>query len=207
VTSGSRRGPYKRGIERRQQIVITATEVFGEHGYRGGTLQQVADRVGVTPAAIPKLFGSKENLLMAVLQYWTDVTSEIVAQGTIEYAHLDGLSRLMGYHVEHPGLLQLYTTMAAEASSPTHPVHDFMTTRYRTTLANMRSRFREASRAGYLRPLARTQIQHEAEYLLAIMDGLQIQFILNRRFNLEGSFSAYVDQTLARLGPVDLTRS
>lgn len=207
VTAGSRRGPYKRGIERRRQVVITATEVFGEHGYRGGTLQRVADRVGLTPAAIPKLFGSKEDLLMAVLQYWTDVTGEIVMEGTLPKAYLDGLCKLMSYHVAHPGLLELYITMAAEASSPSHPVHDFMTARYQNTLSHMRSRFRAASNAGYLKPLTRTQVNHEAEYLLAIMDGLEIQFMLNRSFNLERSFSAYVEQTLTRLRPVGPVRS
>lgn len=139
---------------------------------------------------------------MAVLQYWTDVTGELVMQGTLEKAYLDGLCTLMSYHVAHPGLLELYITMAAEASSPTHPVHDFMTTRYRNTLSHMRSRFRAACRAGHLRPLTRTQIEHEAEYLLAIMDGLEIQFMLNRSFDLERSFAAYVEQTLARLRPV-----
>jgi len=111
MTTPVLRGPYKRGIERRRQVVATATEVFGEHGFRGGTLQQVADRVGGTPAAVLKLFGTKEKLLIAVLDHWGVMTREIVAQGTVENAYLDGFNRLMSYHVEHKGLLQLYTTI------------------------------------------------------------------------------------------------
>ncbi|WP_210508725.1 TetR/AcrR family transcriptional regulator [Naasia sp. SYSU D00057] len=195
------RGPYRRGIERRRQVVITATEVFGEHGFRGGTLQQVADRVGGTPAAVLKLFGTKEKLLIAVLEHWGAVTNEIVLEGTAPYAHLDGFAKLMRYHVAHPGLLQLYTTMAAEATSAQHPAHEFMTRRYRDALASMRGWFQEAVDAGHLRPLSRADIAHEAEYLLAALDGLEIQFLLNPAFDLERSFALYTERVLSRLRP------
>jgi AcrR family transcriptional regulator len=193
------RGPYKRGIERRRQVVATATEVFGEHGFRGGTLQRVADRVGGTPAAVLKLFGTKEKLLIAVLEHWGAVTREIVAQGTVENAYLDGFNKLMSYHVEHKGLLQLYTTMAAEASSPQHPAHEFMTDRYRTTLEDMRGRFRTSALGGHLKRMDEEEIAHEAECLLAVLDGLEIQFLLNPDFDMEQSFAAYVDKVLKRL--------
>jgi AcrR family transcriptional regulator len=107
VGATASRGPCKRGIERRRQVVVTVTEVFGEKGFRGGTLQQVADRVGGTPAAILKLFGSKEKLLIAVLEHRDTFTSELVMQGTPTLAYLDGLEVPMSYHVEHKGLLQL----------------------------------------------------------------------------------------------------
>jgi AcrR family transcriptional regulator len=179
------RGPYKRGIERRRLVVATATEVFGENGFRGGTLQQVADKVGGTPAAVLKLFGTKEKLLIAVLEHWGTETAKIVLGGTVENAYLDGFNRLMSYHVAHKGLLQLYTTMAAEASSPEHPAYEFMTNRYRTTLEQMRDRFRRASEAGHLVAMTEEDIAHEAEYLLAVLDGLEIQFLLNPAFDLE----------------------
>jgi AcrR family transcriptional regulator len=202
VTTGPvLRGPYKRGIERRRLVVATATEVFGEHGFRGGTLQHVADRVGGTPAAVLKLFGTKEKLLIAVLEHWGAVASEIVAHGTVENAYLDGFKSLMTYHMAHKGLLQLYTTMAAEASSPEHPAHEFMTERYRATLEDMRGRFRTSSLGGHLRRMSEEEVAHEAECLLAVLDGLEIQFLLSPAFDLERSFSAYVDKVLERLRP------
>jgi AcrR family transcriptional regulator len=193
------RGPYKRGIERRRLVVATATEIFGEHGFRGGTLQRVADRVGGTPTAVLKLFGTKEKLLIAVLDHWGDETRQIVAQGTVENAYLDGFNKLMSYHVAHKGLLQLYTTMAAEASSPQHPAHEFMTARYRNTLEDMRGRFRVSSISGHLAPMDEEDVAHEAECLLAVLDGLEIQFLLNPEFDLERSFAAYVEKVLKRL--------
>jgi AcrR family transcriptional regulator len=199
MSTATVRGPYRRGIERRRQVVQIATEVFGESGFRGGTLQQVADRVGGTPAAVLKLFGTKEKLLLAVLDHWDGVTREIAKQGRPEVARLDGLARLMSYHVEHKGLLQLYITMAAEASNPQHPAHEYMTARYRRTLDDMREQFRAASRDGYLRPMSEAEVAREGEFLLASMDGLQIQFILIPGFDLVASFDDYVSTVLERL--------
>lgn len=199
MTTASVRGPYRRGIERRREVVAIATEVFGEHGFKGGTLQQVADRVGGTPAAVLKLFGTKEKLLLAVLDHWDGVTYELAQDGRAELARLDGLAKLMTYHMRHPGLLQLYTTMAAEASNPQHPAHEYMTARYRRTLDDMKRQFREAAEAGYLKPMTEEEITREGEFLLAAMDGLQLQFMLVPGFDLSASFDAYVACVLRRL--------
>jgi AcrR family transcriptional regulator len=197
----ARRGPYRKGIEQRQKMVEVAVEVFGQNGFKGGTLQQVADRVGLTPGAIMKLFGSKEGLLIAVLEHWGKATADVVGPDVRGYALLEGFRRLMSYHVRHPGLLALYTTMAAEATSPEHPAHDFMTARYSTSLRDMRELFAEAATSGHFRPLSVQDIAHEAEFLLATMDGLEIQFLLNRSFDLESSFRAYIDCLNERLAP------
>lgn len=199
MTTARVRGPYRRGIERRREVVQIATEIFGQYGFRGGTLQQVADRVGGTPAAVLKLFGTKAKLLLAVLDHWDGVTREIARQGTDELGKLDGLTRLMSYHVAHKGLLQLYTTMAAEASNPEHPAHAYMTARYARALDDMKNQFRTAASDGHFIELSEEEISREGEFLLAVMDGLQIQFILNSNFDLVASFEHYVDMTLMRL--------
>jgi AcrR family transcriptional regulator len=197
--SRSPRGPYKKGIERRLEVVSVAVEVFGQHGFKGGTLQQVADRVGLTPAAIMKLFGSKEGLLVAVLEHWGVVTSEVMGSQNRGYDLLGAFKKLMTYHTTHRGLLELYTTMAAEATSADHPAHEFITSRYQSTLANMRRLFADAIEDGYFRAMGEDEIAHEAEWLLATMDGLEIQFLLNPAFDLESSFAAFVDHLVRRL--------
>jgi AcrR family transcriptional regulator len=180
-------------------MVETAMAVFGESGYRGGTLQQVAERIGGTPAAILKLFGNKENLLIAVLEHWGAVTREVVGEGTRGSAHLDGYRRLMAYHVSHRGLLQLYLTMAAEGTSLDHPAHGFMRDRYANTLAEMRQVFVDGIADGEFCRMSAEEIDHEAEWLLAAMDGLETQYLLNPGFDLERSFGIYVESLLLRL--------
>ncbi|WP_168928711.1 TetR/AcrR family transcriptional regulator [Sinomonas albida] len=195
----SPRGPYKKGIERRREVVSVAIEVFGQHGFKGGTLQQVAERVGLTPAAVLKLFGSKEGLLIAVLEHWDVVTRQAMGSPQRGYGLLEAFRKLMHYHTQHRGLLELYTTMAAEATSAEHPAHEFMTGRYRATLESMRRLFYDAIEDGHFRPMAEEEIDGEAECLLATMDGLEIQFLLNPAFDLERSFGAFLDRLVARL--------
>ncbi|MFP5022816.1 TetR/AcrR family transcriptional regulator [Pseudonocardia phyllosphaerae] len=53
--------------ERERQIVDAAVAVFGEHGYAGASMEDVADRVGVTKPVLYTHFGSKEGLLLATV--------------------------------------------------------------------------------------------------------------------------------------------
>ena len=62
-----RRGPYAKSAERRRQIVDAAFELFAAHGYRGASLQDVADRVGLSQTGLLHYFPSKRELLIAVL--------------------------------------------------------------------------------------------------------------------------------------------
>lgn len=193
-----RRGPYQRGIERRREIVSVATEVFGEHGFKGGTLQRVADRVGVTTGAILKLFGTKEQLLIAVLENWDTVTKTVIVAESTGVARLEGFRRLMHYHVEHRGLLDLYVTMAAEATAPDHPAHDFMRNRYRKSLLDMQKLFRDAVAEGDFAPMSESEVEAEASFLLATMDGLEIRHLLATPTDLVAAFDVYVESLIAR---------
>jgi AcrR family transcriptional regulator len=51
----------------RTRILDVALELFSEHGYEGTALQQIADRVGLTKAALYYHFRSKDDLLEALL--------------------------------------------------------------------------------------------------------------------------------------------
>lgn len=194
-----RRGPYRRGVERRLQVVDAAIDVFGQYGFKAGTLQRVADRVGVSPGAIEKLFGSKQQLLVAVLERWGELTADAIGRDSTGIDQLRGFRRLMAYHMQHKALLELYTTMAAESTSPEHPAHAFMTERYRNTLATMRRLFADAVANGDFRSMDEEEIDSEAECLLAIMDGLEVQFLLDPNRDLERSFGQYADRLIARL--------
>ena len=196
------RGPYRTGIESRARIVAAAVDVFGRHGFRGGTLQQVADAVGLTAGAITKLFGSKEQLLIAVLEHWGVLTTAVIGAEKRGLARLQSFADLMAYHVGHPGFLELYVTMAAEAGSfEEHPAHEFIAERYASTLADLRQVFGDGVRDGSFRPMTDEEISNEAEWLLAAMDGLEIQFLVQPKFDLERSFRRYLDVLEARLAP------
>jgi AcrR family transcriptional regulator len=53
--------------ERERQILDAAIAVFGERGYQSASMDQVAERVGVTKPVLYTHFGSKHGLLLACI--------------------------------------------------------------------------------------------------------------------------------------------
>lgn len=58
--------------ESRELILNAAAELFAEKGYRQTTFIDVAQRSGISRGSIPWHFGSKEGLLLAVLERWVE---------------------------------------------------------------------------------------------------------------------------------------
>ena len=56
------RGSYAKGVARREEILESALDVIGRKGYQNASLKEIAEVVGVTPAALLHYFGSKEEL-------------------------------------------------------------------------------------------------------------------------------------------------
>jgi AcrR family transcriptional regulator len=54
-------------VDTRSRILDAALAVFSEHGFEGSTLQQVADLLGVTKAALYYHFRSKDDILVALV--------------------------------------------------------------------------------------------------------------------------------------------
>ncbi|MCL2516273.1 MAG: TetR/AcrR family transcriptional regulator [Microbacteriaceae bacterium] len=202
MTATTRRGPYRSGIERRRQIVETAWEVFARRGYGGASLREIAGVVGVTPAAINRHFGSKEELLIAVLERWGADTAALatrveMGQGLRYFAVLP---RLMQYHVEHPGLIELFLTLCTEATDPTHPGRAWVAERYATIVATGVGHLRAAMDEGPVRELVAGAATAEIRTLFAVMDGLELQWTVLPELDLVGLFSAAFADILDRWG-------
>jgi AcrR family transcriptional regulator len=54
--------------ERRAEVLQAALEVFGEMGFERATLQDVAERAGVTKGALYHYFDSKDELFLALMR-------------------------------------------------------------------------------------------------------------------------------------------
>ncbi|MBT5382627.1 MAG: helix-turn-helix transcriptional regulator, partial [Phycisphaerae bacterium] len=53
----------------REGILNAAMSVFGEHGFRGGTVRDICDRAGANVAAVNYHFHDKASLYAEVLQH------------------------------------------------------------------------------------------------------------------------------------------
>lgn len=190
------RGPYRTGVRRREQIIAVAIDVFGEHGFAGGSIRAIADQAGVSHAALIQHFGSKEGVLMAVLEEWDRQT---VDARLVDVSGLDYFRRLpavMGAHQHNPGLLQLFTTIAAEAASPSHPAHAFIQQRYTTNLATLAGHLQQAVDEGDVGPLAPAEINVEVRLVTAVLDGIGLQWLLDPSADMAEAVDTYITRTI-----------
>lgn len=67
--------PTRQGAERRQEILKRAIDVFGEHGYAGARIDEVARRVGIRRPSVLYHFPDKQSLYSAAVG---DVVMDIV---------------------------------------------------------------------------------------------------------------------------------
>jgi AcrR family transcriptional regulator len=180
VTTVARtRGEYAKTPERRQQIVDAAVEVFSSAGYRKGSLRDVADKVGLSQAGVLHHYPSKEHLLEAVLTWRDDVTAQLMGEPLPEgLDFLRGMVRAAEHNATTPELVELHVIVSAEGTSEDHPLRDYFIRRYAYVFELTFQAFQRAAAEGQLQP--GVDCASATRTLIALMDGLQIQWLLDR---------------------------
>ena len=69
----------------RQRILDVSAELFVEQGYDGTSLREIAERLGVTKAALYYHFTSKDQILRALLEPGNEIIAEVLTR--LEAAH------------------------------------------------------------------------------------------------------------------------
>lgn len=197
AVNASVRGPYRKGIERREAILAAAGQVFGEFGYHGASLRTIAGKVGTTSASLLQHFGSKKGLLAAVLDDWDAQTGRIADDNLRGLDYFESLRGVMRYHLSHRGLVELFLTMAAESSSPSHPARDYIAQRYVTITEISVKHLQEACDLEQIAPLTKEEMVKEVHRLFAFMDGLELHWLNDPTVDLVGLFDVHLALTIA----------
>jgi len=166
---------YARGRARREQIVASATELFARTGYRTATILEIAEHAGISRTGLLHHFASKEALLEAVLAK-RDVDDLQRFRGSDPLHALRRLVQLASHNAGIPHIVSLFAVLSAEAGDPRHPAHDYFVRRYEAATSGMRDALTGVREAGLLAP--GVDIEHESRTLVALMDGLQVQWLL-----------------------------
>lgn len=167
-----------RGEISRDKILATAVQVFGKQGFRGGSLREIAQRVGISEAGLLHHFGSKAGLLAAVLAERDRIDAERRDEAEADGTSLvDGMRQLVRRNAATPGLVGLHVIVSAEATEPGHPAHDLYRQRYR----GLRAQDRDGFQALVDRGVMRGDIDPDkiGPICSAVMDGLQLQWLLD----------------------------
>lgn len=154
----SPRGPYAKTARRRQEILEAALEAYAESDATGPTIKDIARRAGLSEAGVLHHFGGREELLTAVVAERDEADAR---------AFSDHYVPLVQHNMQTPGLVRLFTRIAAASVEPDHPAHEFFATRY----ALLREQIQSTGSAGS------EQAAWQARVMVAVVDGLQLQWL------------------------------
>lgn len=108
-------GKYKPGKIRDRNlstILNAAEEEFVQNGFRGASIQNIADRAGIPKANVHYYFKSKTNLYVAVLDNIINLWNELLGEITVDDDPAEVLDRFIRRKVEfsylHPRASKLY---------------------------------------------------------------------------------------------------
>ncbi|MGR0161116.1 TetR/AcrR family transcriptional regulator [Paenarthrobacter nitroguajacolicus] len=184
------RGPYAKTAKLRARAIEAAIDLFGTAGYNGATLTEVADRVGMSLTGLQHHFPDKDSLLAAVLEERDRRASAGVPEGP-GVETLEGLLRMLSESEKNPGLMELQCVLSAEATSADHPAHEYFQRRYSTLRNQAVSGFEEMASRGDLVP--GIDPQQLAAMVIALVDGLQLQWLLDRdAVNVEAAVRTFI---------------
>ena len=160
--------------------MAAAVDVFSASGFHKGSLRDVADLAGLSQAGVLHHFPSKHHLIEAVLaKRDEDIAREFLAgvdQGLEMLRAL--LSLIESNQRKTPELVELYALLSAEATAPEHPAHGYFEQRYKWIVNHTRDSLERVAAEGTLREEVDTA--SAARTLVALIDGLQIQWLYDR---------------------------
>ncbi|MGV2982120.1 TetR/AcrR family transcriptional regulator [Microbacterium sp. AGC85] len=167
-----------KGERTKQRILQAALELFSEQGFTTTSVRDIAARAEITHVGLMHHFPSKDDMLVQILEY-REQHDEENAKKFSDF----GIDRLFAWvvdvvetNVAHPDRVRLYVKLSAEATDDEHPARAYFTRRYSRILDALESSF--AEHFDVTPPSFDIAPREAAESLIALMDGLQIQWLL-----------------------------
>ena len=196
----AQRGSYAKGVAKREEILTAALDVIAREGYRGASVKVLAEAVGLSQAGLLHYFDSKDELFTEILRKRDELDLATYRAGADEDP-LRIFLQVMRHNAEVPGLVELYTRLAAEASDPEHPAHRFFIQRREVMTALFDDVIREGRRSGRypdtVDPAAFGIV------LTALADGLQTLWLRDPTIDMAGE----IERLLTSLGFLTAERS
>lgn len=175
MTAMSARGPYAKGLAKREEILDAALAHFAETGYDRASVREVARLAGLTQAGLLYHFSTKEDLFLAVMQRRDDRLDDAVA--TEHTRPIDRLVNAVDRNSGEPGLVRLFVALSAESVESEGAARTFFADRYEWLRGELSNDVRARQAAGEL--ASDLDPDDVASLLIAVADGLQLQWLLN----------------------------
>ena len=167
-------------------------EMFGDAGFRGVSLADIAARVGISQPGLIHHFRSKEELLIAALERYDEGSSRHMEEAFRDSSVVDAMLSLARHNMEYPQAVRLYTVESAESIEQDHPAHEFFLDRYVRVRGTVADRIRRDQAKGWLS--AELDPVKVAAEMIAVMDGLQVQWLLDPSFDMAAVLAGYLSR-------------
>ena len=191
-----------RGHQRREEILDAAADLFATSGYRGTSLAAIAERVGVTQPTVLHHFGTKENLLQAVVERLEEVDKPSILSlfSASGGAVMDTLP-LVAQRIEADRRrAHLLTVLVAENLMPEDPAHAWFVSHYVELRLSIADGLRADQETGEVRQSCNVDVV--ATRIMAVVDGLRKQWIRDPdSVNLLRALSEFAETLRVELRP------
>lgn len=166
-----------KGERTKERIIQAAFALFSEQGFATTSVRDIAARADITHVGLMHHFPSKDDLLLTLLEYREQQDVEELGR------YVDGGDPVFAWTLEvlkqniaHPDRVQLFVTLSAESTMDGHPAQAYFIRRYDRLVAALSNSF--AARFVTSPPSYDVSPRDAAIELIALMDGLQVQWLL-----------------------------
>jgi AcrR family transcriptional regulator len=189
------------GRARRKAILAAAEEIFAAQGYRGASLQTIAERVGISQPGLLHHFPTKEHLFVEILDVRQAEDEQMLAQFLAEYRGdvFEAILAVCRDSVSKPELTRLFTMLAAESLVEGHPGHEWFIKRFRRARDLVARHLAARQDDGWMS--ADVDVDELAAQILGMYDGLALQWELDpARVHLVDAMTTYFDGLRVQIG-------
>jgi AcrR family transcriptional regulator len=166
--------------DRRGEILQAASTLFGAYGFQNTPLSRIAQAVGLTEPGVLHYFPSKVHLLQGVLEYQEQ-------SGDAKYATMFGpdanvlerflevLEDSLTENQKDPRLARFFIVLVGESIQKDHPGQGIFVNRYERIRQLLIKELESRNDVGIP---SNINLYEMASLILAVFDGLQIQWLL-----------------------------
>lgn len=182
---------------RLEQLVEEATDLIGRHGYHRFSIAALAERCGLTRAGVLHHIGSKEQLLVHILDARDKDASKSLGANPagvpIPRSVREALDEVVRRNAGQREIVRLYSTLSVESIEPEHPAHAYFLNRQQRSIAELSALFEASGGSG----------QERAVEVLAFLDGLQVLWLRDESVDLWDRWAHFADRVVGQALPTE----
>ena len=189
--------------DKRDRILVAATQVFARHGFFGAQVADIAREAGVAAGTVYLYFRSKDDLLISIFE---KTMTSAIAEGRQALAAISDpearLRRIARLHLARLGAdRDLAVVFQVELRQTTKFMARFSATGLRDYLGLIRDVVTDGQKQGRFR--SRTSPTLVAKMLFGALDEMATNWVLSeRKYDLASDADAVIDVFVTGLGAV-----